>query len=250
MKAIVYHQFNNFPKEALQMVYDHPVPRINATEVLVKVIASSVNQIDWKFMKGNFSLVINNFPIVPCFDVAGVVMAIGEKVRRIRVGDSVYGMTKPVGNGKTNCGACAEYVAISERCVAVMPKTTSYLEAASFPLIALTTVQGIGRYVRDGTKILIIGGSSGVGSFAVQYAKAKGCYVSSTCSTKNLEMVSGLGADRVIDYTKENWGDLLAGGEYDVIFDCVGGIENWNSSSRVLKKKETLLLLLVMYRIK
>jgi len=151
--------------------------------------------------------------------------------------NSVYGMTKPVGNGKTNCGACAEYVAISERCVAVMPKTTSYLEAASFPLIALTTVQGIGRYVRDGTKILIIGGSSGVGSFAVQYAKAKGCYVSSTCSTKNLEMVSGLGADRVIDYTKENWGDLLAGGEYDVIFDCVGGIENWNSSSRVLKKK-------------
>jgi len=173
--------------------------------------------------------------VVPCFDVAGVVMEVGTNCRRIKKGESVYGMAKFLGN--RYMGAAAEFVAISERCLAKMPRNVSYLQAATFPMIALTTYQSLSRFSKDGTKILILGGSGGVGSFAIQYCKAKGCYVTTTCGERNVENVTQLGADRVLDYTKENWSQVLQGENFDVIFDCVGGEDNWVNSEKVLKPK-------------
>jgi len=148
---------------------------------------------------------------------------------------NAFGMAKAGPMQTKNCGGCAEYIAISERCVALMPSTISYLEAASLPLVALTTCQGIGKHVKDGVSVLVLGGSGGVGSFAVQYAKAKGCFVTCTCGGRNVELLNRLGVDRIIDYQNEDWGEVLRGENYDVIFDCVGGVENWNRAEGVLK---------------
>jgi len=98
-------------------------------------------------------------------------------------------------------------------------------------------VQGVGKYAKDNHKVLVLGGSGGVGSFAVQYCKAKGCFVAATCGERNVELLNHLGVDKVINYQVENWWESLQGEDYDVIFDCVGGEHNWVFAERVLKLK-------------
>jgi len=172
--------------------------------------------------------------MIPCLDVAGVVVKVGENCRRVNVGMNVYGMAKAFGN--TKFGAAAEYMAIPEVCLAMMPRNLDFVGAASLPLVALTTYQCCAHLMLDGTKVLILGGSGGVGSFAIQYAKARGCHVVSTCSERNVLLLEELGCDQIINYQNENWEEVLEGQKFDLIFDCVGGIDNWNNSHRVLRK--------------
>jgi len=234
MKAVQFNRFGENPHEILEYREDVPVPVISKSEVLVKVKACSVNPVDWKIMKGNLEIAINKFPITPCFDVAGIVVQVGEKCKRLKVGMNVYGMAKALGN--RCCGAAAEYMAISERCLAMMPRNLDYIDAASFPLVALTTYQCCAKVFLDSTKVLILGGSGGVGSFGIQYAKARGCFVAATCSERNVLLLQELGCDQIINYQTENWEEVLNNMEYDVIFDCVGGIDSWKKAPKVLKK--------------
>jgi len=189
-------------------------------------------------MKGELSILFSTFPMVPCFDVAGIVTQIGENCRRLKVGDSVYGCAKVT--GPRTQGALADFIAISERCLAKIPNNLTYLEAASFPLVGLTTIQGIGKITKDGMKVLILGGSGGVGSFAVQYCRAKGCHVTATAGERNIQFVTDLGADKVVNY-QDNWGEILAGENFDLIFDTVGGNENFGKAEKVIKKKERII---------
>ncbi|HEV2285483.1 MAG TPA: NAD(P)-dependent alcohol dehydrogenase, partial [Steroidobacteraceae bacterium] len=188
-------------------------------EVLVRVHAASVNPLDWHYLEGTPYLVRADRGIGKPenprlgIDFAGSVEAVGRDVRRLRVGDEVFG-------GKL--GAFAEYVTVREaRAVAIKPRNVSFDEAAAVPIAGITALQALRDkgHVHAGQKVLINGASGGVGTFAVQIAKSYGAEVTGVCSTKNLDMVRSLGADHVIDYTHE---DFTRGTEqYDLILDTV-----------------------------
>jgi len=217
MQAIVYHCYG--PPEVLKLEQiAKPVPRDG--EVLVRVHAASVNPLDWHFMRGMPYIVRMDSGLgAPGdgrfgVDFSGVVEAVGAHVTRFKPGDEVFG-------GKH--GAFAEYVIIGEqRALALKPAGVSFAQAAAVPIAGVTALQGLRDKARlaPGQKVLINGASGGVGTFAVQLAKNLGAEVTAVCSAKNAELVRSLGADRVIDYTRE---DFTRGSErYDVIFDTVG----------------------------
>jgi NADPH:quinone reductase-like Zn-dependent oxidoreductase len=235
MEVLSYNKFGR-PEEILEYT-EAPIPNPTSTEVLVKVKAMSVNPIDWKLMRGDVPSISKSFPVTPGFDISGTVIEIGSSCERIKVGDEVYGMAR--GEGSRICGSCAPYMCISERCVDIRPSNINDNEAASFPMVGLTTIQSLNKYLKDGKKILILGGSGGVGTFAIQYAKVKGCYVAATCGERNMQLLQELGADRVINYQQENWWEVLEGEDYDILFDLIGGYDTWKNSTKVLKKKST-----------
>lgn len=233
MKAIVHHEYGD--PDVLQLVeIDKPVP--TADEVLVRVHASSVNPVEWYGMTG-FPLVRPSGgwlkPADPRLgaDFAGVVESAGANVKDFRPGDEVFG-------GKH--GAFSEYICVS-KAVAPKPANTSFEQAASIPIAGLTALQGLRDHgkLQPGQKVLINGASGGVGTFAVQVAKALGAEVTAVCSPGNVEMVRSLGADHVVDYTKE---DFTRGGKrYDIYFD-VAGSHSWGEAKRVLKPNATFVL--------
>jgi|SRR5580704_4754564 NADPH:quinone reductase-like Zn-dependent oxidoreductase len=194
-------------------------PTPAADEVLVRVHAASVNPLDWHYLEGKPYLVRPDRgigkPEDPRLgvDFAGTVEAVGRDVRRLKVGDEVFG-------GKL--GAFAEYVTVREaRAITIKPRNVSFEEAAAVPIAAITALQALRDkgHIHAGQKVLINGASGGVGTFAVQIAKSYGAEVTGVCSTKNLELVRSLGADHVIDYTHE---DFTQGTErYDLIVDTV-----------------------------
>jgi NADPH:quinone reductase-like Zn-dependent oxidoreductase len=198
---------------------DTPKPTPGPDEVLVRVHAASVNPLDWHYLKGTPYLVRADRgigkPEDPRLgvDFAGTVEAVGRDVRRLKVGDEVFG-------GKL--GAFAEYVTVREaRAITIKPRNVSFEEAAAVPIAAITALQALRDkgHIHAGQKVLVNGASGGVGTFAVQIAKAYGAEVTGVCSTKNLELVRSLGADHVIDYTHE---DFTQGTErYDLIVDTV-----------------------------
>jgi NADPH:quinone reductase-like Zn-dependent oxidoreductase len=189
-------------------------------EVLIKVHAASVNPLDWHYMRGTPYIIRMDSgigaPENPRLgvDFAGTVEAVGGNVKRFKPGDDVFG-------GKF--GAFAEYVSVREdRALALKPANLTFEQAASVPIAAVTALQALrdkGR-VQPGQKVLINGASGGVGTFAVQIAKSFGAEVTGVCSTSNLDMVRSIGADHVIDYTREDY--TQAGQRYDVIVDAVG----------------------------
>ncbi len=202
-------------------ITEQPEPTPREGELLVKVRASSVNPVDWKIAQGEFPFNVAKpgLPYVPGHDIAGEVeRGAGE----FKPGDRVFARI-PGRKG----GASAEHVAFDARTAAKVPEGMSWHEAASIPLAALTALQGLRDEARmplsgaDGYRVLVVGASGGVGHFGVQIARATGAHVTGVCSGRNTEMVSGLGAHEVIDYTKTT--TLNAGGDYDVILDCVGG---------------------------
>ncbi len=214
MKAIVIRRYGS--AEVLQYE-DVAQPQIKPNQLLVKVHASSVNPIDWKTRQGMLSLLtVNQFPLILGFDVAGEVVAVGSQVTGFQIGDAVYGSNSFPG------GAYAEFAAVPENLIAPKPKNLSFEEAATVPLAALTALQALRDQgnIKSSQTVLINGASGGVGMFAVQIAKALGTEVTGVCSSKNLEFVKSLGADRVIDYTKEDFTDNS--GQYDIILDAVG----------------------------
>lgn len=187
-------------------------------EVLIDIHAASLNPIDFKTVRGDLKRVSKyKLPRTFGFDASGVVIAAGAGSTRFKPGDAVY-----VRATRDTIGTFAERIALPENIVALKPGTLSHAEAASLPLVGLTTLQGFGRAsAAAGQRILIHAGSGGVGTFAVQYARHLGLHVTSTTSSKNAEFVKSLGADKVITYDRENY--LEQGGDYDIVYDTLGG---------------------------
>jgi NADPH:quinone reductase-like Zn-dependent oxidoreductase len=216
MKAIVYCDYG-LPNLKLQEI-EKPTPADD--QLLVKVRAASVNPLDWHFIEGT-PYIMRAMGVglrKPTdtrlgVDFAGTVEVVGKNVTQFKPGDEVFG-------GRT--GAFAEYVCVREaRAVALKPANITFDQAASVPIAGITALQGLrdkGK-VQPGQKVLINGASGGVGTFAVQIAKSYGAEVTGVCSTRNLDMVRSLGADHVIDYTKEDF--TKSDQRYDVILDNV-----------------------------
>ncbi len=217
MKAIVYCDYGS-PDVLKVEEIAKPVP--NDDQVLVKVRATSVNPLDWHFMQGTPYVMRLEVGLRKPKDMrlgvdyAGTVEAVGRNVTQFKPGDEVFG-------GRN--GAFAEYVCVrADRAIALKPANITFEQAAGVPIAAVTALQGLRDkgQIKPGQKVLINGASGGVGTFAVQIAKSFGAEVTGVCSTKNLDMVRSLGADHVIDYTKQDF--TRSGQRYDVILDNVG----------------------------
>jgi NADPH:quinone reductase-like Zn-dependent oxidoreductase len=220
MKAFVYQRYG--PPQTLRMAeVDTPAP--NAGEVLVKVLAASVNAADWHVLRGRplfsratLGLLRPRHQILGV-DIAGQVEAVGGGVTRLQPGDPVYANLLDHGYG-----GFAKYAAVPEAVAWVKPANLSFEEAAAVPMAATTAFQGLRHHgqLQPGQQVLINGGSGGVGSFAVQLARAAGAEVTAVTSTPNLALVRSLGADHVVDYTTA---DVTGGGRrFDRILDTVG----------------------------
>jgi NADPH:quinone reductase-like Zn-dependent oxidoreductase len=214
MKAIVRTKYGSPDILELKEV-DKPVPKDN--QVLVKVHAASVNPLDWHILRGKpFPIRMMGFGFLKPkqqilgADIAGQVEAFGRNVTQFRLGDEVFGC---------GMGGFAEYACIHEEKLALKPAATTFEQAAAVPVAGLTALQGLRDHGRlqAGHQVLINGASGGVGTFAVQIAKALGAHVTGVCSTRNLDMVRSIGADNMIDYTKENF--WQSGQKYDLILD-------------------------------
>jgi len=220
MKAIVYTEYGSPDVLQLKEV-ERPSPRDN--EVLVKIYAASANAADWHLMRAEpFLARLENGLLKPKntklgADIAGRVEAIGRNVTQFQTGDEVFG-SMPL----NELGGFAEYVCAHEDLVALKPAKMTFEQAAAAPLAAFTALQGLRDkgQIKPGQKVLINGAAGGVGTFAVQIAKSYGTEVTGVCSTRNLDMVRSIGADHVIDYTKEDFTEN--GQRYDLIFDAVG----------------------------
>lgn len=214
MKAAVIRQYGS--AEVLH-IEEIPQPQIKPDQVLVKVYATTVNPIDWKIRKGMLRFLPGlQFPLVLGFDISGEVVAVGDRVTQFKVGDLVYASTGLPGGGY------AELVTIPEKVAALKPTSMTHEEAAAVPGAALTALQALRDqgHVQSEQAVLVNGASGGVGSFAVQIAKALNATVTAVCSTKNIDWVQSLGADRVIDYTSQDFTRDTV--QYDIIFDAVG----------------------------
>ncbi|WP_329124980.1 NADP-dependent oxidoreductase [Streptomyces sp. NBC_01353] len=207
-----------------------PDPQVAADDVLVRIHAASINPLDLKIRDGDFKAILPyRLPLILGNDLAGVVVRAGSAVTRFAVGDEVY--ARP---DKDRIGTFAELIAVHQDDVAIKPATLTMQEAASLPLVALTSWQALVERakVQPGQKVLIHAGSGGLGTIAVQLAKQLGAHVAATASTAKVDLVKKLGADVVVDYRKQDFEEVLDG--YDVILDSLGG-ETLEKSLRVLK---------------
>jgi NADPH:quinone reductase-like Zn-dependent oxidoreductase len=227
MKAV---QINEFGDQSKLAVNDVAIPAPAENEVLIKVKAAAVNPVDWKIREGYLQPMLNHaLPLTLGWDVSGEVTAIGENVTRLNVGDAVYSRPDIAKNG-----SYAEYMTVAANEVALKPNSLTWQEAAGVPLAALTAWQSLYELtnLEAGERVLIHAGSGAVGQFAIQLAKLRGAYVYTTTSSRNTDLVVGLGADQAIDYTQEDFSELK---DIDVVFDTVGGDVQANSW-KTLKK--------------
>jgi NADPH:quinone reductase-like Zn-dependent oxidoreductase len=226
MKAVVIHHYGS--AEVLQNE-EIEQPQLKPDRLLVKVYATSVNPVDWKIRNGLLKGLIGaKFPIILGVDLSGEVVGLGEKVTRFKPGDLVYANLSVPG------GAYAEFATVPEQDIALKPTNMTHEQAAAVPCVALTALQALrdrGR-IKQGDKVLINGASGGVGSFAVQIAKALEAEVTAVCSTKNMELVKSLGADSVINYTQQDFTQDKV--QYDIIFDAVAK-SSFSSCKKILK---------------
>lgn len=216
MKALQIKGYGEIQKNVFLGELTKPQPKEG--QVLVEVHAASVNPVDYKIALGNLKLLLRlKLPAVFGYDFAGVVAEKGDGVTRLEVGDAVYGRVS-----SESPGTFAEFVAVDAEIVPLKPKNLDFIEAACIPLVGVTTVQVFKKSnLKPGDKVLIHAGSGGIGTFAIQYAKAKGAYVFTTTSTQNVSWVKALGADRVIDYKKEDYKEIAK--DLDVVYDTLGG---------------------------
>ncbi|MBI5303004.1 MAG: NAD(P)-dependent alcohol dehydrogenase [Chloroflexi bacterium] len=221
MKAIVYTKYGSPDVLELKEV-EKPTPLDD--EVLIKVHAASVNAYDWHFLTADIFLLrlMGGGLLKPKntrlgADIAGRVEAVGRNVKQFQLGDEVFGDIGAFGNG-----SFAEYVSVPERALTLKPANLSFEEAAAVPMAALTALQGLRDegQIHPGQKVLIQGASGGVGTFAVQIANSFGAQVTAVCSTRNFDQARSLGADHVIDYTKEDF--TKNGQQYDLILAANG----------------------------
>lgn len=216
MKAVRYARYGE--PSVLELV-DAPKPAPGTSQLLLAVHATSVNPIDWKRASGKLRLLLPaKLPLVPGYDVAGTVAELGPGVTGFAPGDKVHARISD-----SRGGASAEYAVAGLDVVTKMPEGMPFGDAAALPLAGMTALQGLrlaGVSAPSTARVLVVGASGGVGHVAVQAAKASGAHVTGVCSARNAELVKGLGADAVIDYTKP--GAFAGAGPFDVVLDCVG----------------------------
>jgi NADPH:quinone reductase-like Zn-dependent oxidoreductase len=221
MKAIVYTKYGSPDVLHLEEVTK---PALDEEKVLVRVNAASIHAADWHMLTGDpFIMRLMGVGLfkpkntILGADMAGCVETVGRKIKQFRPGDTVFGDVFGLGSG-----SLAEYVSVPESALVPKPSNVSFEEAAAVPAAALTALQGLRNqgHIQPGQKVLINGASGGVGTFAVQIAKAFGAEVTAVCSTRNLEMARSIGADHVIDYTKEDF--TQNGQQYDLILASNG----------------------------
>jgi len=208
-------------------------PEISDDEVLIQVTAASINPIDLKIRNGEFKAIMKfSFPLVLGHDCAGVIVKKGSRVKRFEIGDEVFAQPQ-------NLGTFADFVAAKEEHIAQKPTNISFDEAASLPLVALTSWQTLFErgQMKPGDKVFIAAGSGGVGSIAIQLAKHFGAHVITTAGTKNIDLVHSLGADQIFDYKKEDFSQAVS--NVDIAFDTVGG-ETQKKVFGILKPGGTL----------
>jgi NADPH:quinone reductase-like Zn-dependent oxidoreductase len=226
MKAFVVARYG---KDGIQ-AEEVPEPTVGHDDVLVRVSAASINPLDKMVRDGEFKQLLKyKTPFVIGHDVAGVVTQIGSVVRNLKVGDEVYARPRDL-----RIGTFAEYIAIDQNDVAAKPASLTLHEAAAVPLVALAAWQILVEkaQIQPGQKVLVHAGAGGLGSTVIQLAKHLGAHVATTARGANAELVRGLGADVVIDYTTQDFSQILSG--YDLVVDSLGG-ENLMKSLTVLK---------------
>jgi NADPH:quinone reductase-like Zn-dependent oxidoreductase len=234
MKAFTYERYGG---PGVLELKDLPEPEVTDDGVLVRIRATSVNPVDWHTMTGTPYLVRIQAGLRRPknerlgVDFAGTVEAVGKDVTHLQPGDDVFGARN---------GAFAEYVSVKEAVVA-KPPNVSFEEAAAIPVAGITALQGLRDkgHLQPGQHVLVNGASGGVGAYAVQIAKAFGADVTAVCSTRNVEQTRAIGADRVIDYTREDF--TRSGERYDIMFD-VAGNRSWSECKRVLKDDANLVI--------
>ncbi|MBA0047267.1 NADP-dependent oxidoreductase [Mycobacteroides sp. LB1] len=226
MKAFVVARYGKNEVHAA----DVPEPSVGDNDVLVRVGAAGINPLDIMVRNGEFKQLLKyKTPFVLGHDVAGVIVQVGAGVRDFTVGDEVYARPRDL-----HIGTFAEYIAIDHEDVALKPATLSVYEAAAVPLVALAAWQILVEqaHVKPGQKVLVHAGAGGLGSTVIQLAKHLGAHVATTANGARAELVRDLGADVVIDYTTQDFSQILSG--YDLVLDSVGG-ENLMKSLTVLK---------------
>jgi len=237
MKAIVYHQYGS--PDVIQ--YEEvEKPTAGDNQVLIKVHAASVNPLDWHYLRGKpYIMRLQSGLRTPKdprlgADVAGVVEAVGKDVTEFKPGDAVFGSCS---------GAFAEYACVGEKALVKKPDNVTFEQAAAVPVAAFTALQGLrdyGQFQQPGQQVLINGAAGGVGTFAVQIAKALGATVTGVCSTRNVELVRSLGADQVIDYTKTDFTQNSQ--RFDLFLDCIGN-HSLTACRRVLQPQGTYVII-------
>jgi NADPH:quinone reductase-like Zn-dependent oxidoreductase len=227
MKAVVLRKYGNADNLSYEEV-ERPSPKDD--EILIKVRASAVNPVDWKIRDGLGEMFGLKLPFILGCEIAGKIEDAGADVKKFKTGDEVFGYISLARNG-----GYAEFVIAKESEIVKKPKDIDFENAVAIPVGALTSWQAIfgAAKLESGQKILIHGAAGGVGSMAVQLAKATGAYVLATASGKNEEFVRDLGADECIDYTKQKFEDVAK--DVDVVFDTIGG-DTQERSFQVLKK--------------
>jgi len=215
MKTVRIHEYGNADVLRLE---DIPVPTIAADELLVRIHAASVNPLDWKLREGYMKNMHHSLPLTLGCDFSGTIEKMGSAVKGFRIGDDVY--CRPA---VERDGSYAEYIEVKANEVAIMPKSITYDEAAAIPLAGITAWETLinKAKIKKGQRVLILAASGGVGSLAVQIAKARGCYVIGTTSKVNVDFVRNLGANEVIDYLSQDFSERLT--DIDVVLDTIGG---------------------------
>ncbi|MEN2766086.1 NADP-dependent oxidoreductase [Ornithinibacillus xuwenensis] len=215
MRAMVIDRYGKVPMSLAEV----STPEIGENEVLAEIHAASINPVDFKIRDGKVKLLVNyNMPLILGNDFSGVVVKVGANVTRFKAGDEIYARPR-----KSKIGTFAEYISIHEDDIALKPKNLSFEEAASIPLVGLTSYQAINDILKlqKGQKILIHAGAGGVGTFAIQLAKIMGATVATTGSEASTNLVKSLGADEIINYKTEKFEEILE--NYDAVFDTLGG---------------------------
>ncbi|HGE7611152.1 NADPH:quinone reductase [Bacillus thuringiensis] len=215
MKAMIIDKYGKVPMRMAEV----PTPEINEYEVLAEIHAASINPIDFKIRDGKVKMLLKyEMPLILGNDFSGVIVKVGAKVTNFKVDDEIYARPR-----KNKIGTFAEYIAIHEDDIALKPKNLNFEEAASIPLVGLTSYQALHdiMQLQKGQKILIHAGSGGVGTFAIQLAKIMGAIVTTTASEAGANLVTSLGADEIINYKTEKFEDILK--NYDAVFDTIGG---------------------------
>lgn len=215
MKALQITKYGEI-KDSLS-IQEVDKPSFNDNDILVAVKAASLNPIDYKLAEGKLKDMLSlKLPATIGYDVSGVVVEKGSKVKNFEIGDEIYSRVP-----QEQMGTVAEFVAINIDMVALKPENISFEQASALPLTGLTAMQALEKVnIKEGDRILIHAGSGGVGSFAIQFAKYKGAIVYTTTSTKNVDWVKALGADRVIDYKTEDYKEVA--NNLDIVFDTLG----------------------------
>ena len=232
MRAVRIHQFGDPSELSLEEI---AIPSPGKGEVLIKVFATSVNPLDWKIREGYLSEIIpHTLPLTLGWDFAGEITSLGRNVDKWNIGDAVYACPDFSKNG-----TYADYIVVSVDEIAAKPKTLSWQKSAAVPLVTLTAWQALKDIgaVKQGDRVLIHAGAGGVGIAAIQLAKLAGATVYTTSSAKNIEFLKELGADKVIDYTQEDFSKLE---NLDIVLDTIGG-EVLEKSWVTLKKGARLI---------